>query len=714
MLRPLLQYFRPYRVRLIPVVLASAFEMFFNAQIPLSVKFLIDRALLGHNQHMMLLILGALAASTVLVSLTSIGRDYLYAKITGQIVASLRQRMFEHLQRLSLAFYAGTEAGDVMSRFSNDIGAVESGLSAGVAWGLQPFMDLVLSAVLVFTLEWRLATLGILLCPLCILGPRLFSRRATEASVAKQEQEGRMLSSLQETLMAPAAVRAFNLQDLIVARFRERNMLLFGAGLRQRFMTSLMERSASFGTLLLQVVVMGISGYLAFRGAITIGTFAAFQALFVSLSYSFMYLAQYTPNLISASGGVIRIDELLKEKPGIEDIPGAVELAPLRDALELQDVQFSYSGEQRHLDGVSLRIPRGASVAFVGPSGSGKSTVLNLLLRFYDPEGGGVLFDGTDLRRAKQISLRALASVVFQESVLFNTTVRENIRLGNPGASDSEIDAAARAAEVHDFIASLPQGYDTVCGERGSRFSGGQRQRIAIARAMLRDPSILVLDEATSALDPATESALNATFERLAHGRTMISVTHRLSTVVKMHRIFVMDRGKLAESGTHDELLAHHGLYARLWNKQSGVHVEADTGRASVDGVLLAGIPLLADASEATRAELTTWFATERFDGGREIFRQGDAGDRLYIIAHGTVEVFREDSRQQLAKLSDGDYFGEMALLSEEPRNATVRAMGPCLCLSLQRDQFLQLLAREPVLREKIEQVAAARTAARE
>jgi ATP-binding cassette subfamily B protein len=687
--------------------------MFFNAQIPMSVKFLIDRALLGHNQRMMLLILGTLAASTVVVSLTSVGRDYLFAKITSQIISSLRQRMFEHLQRLSLAFYAGTDAGDVMSRFSNDIGAVENGITAGVSWGLQPFMDLLLSAVLVFTLEWRLATLGILLCPLCVLGPRLFSKRATEASVAKQEEEGRILSSLQETLMAPAAVRAFNLQDMIVARFRERNMLLSGAGLRQRFMTSLMERSAALGTLLLQVVVMGISGYLAFRGVISIGTFAAFQALFVSLSYSFMYLAQYTPNLISASGGVIRIEELLKEKVGVEDIPGAVGLTPLREALDLQNVQFSYSGGQRHLDGVTLRIPRGKSVAFVGPSGSGKSTVLNLLLRFYDPHGGGVLFDGTDLRNAQQASLRAQTSVVFQESVLFNTTVRENIRMGKPDASDREIEAAARAAEIHDFIASLPQGYATMCGERGSRFSGGQRQRIAIARAMLRDPSILVLDEATSALDPATEAALNATFERLAQGRTVVSVTHRLSSVVRADRIFVMDRGKLAESGTHDELLAHHGLYSRLWHKQSGVHVEA-TGRARVDADLLADIPLLADTSEATRAELTAWFVTERFGDGCEIIHEGEVGDQMYIIAHGTVEVIREDSKKVMAQLSDGDYFGEMALLSDTPRNATVRAVGPCTCLTLQREQFQQLMVREPSLREKIEQVAAARTAARD
>ena len=233
----------------------------------------------------------------------------------GRIVSSLRQRLFEHLQTLSMEFYARTEVGDVMSRFSNDIGSVETGLAAGVAWGLQPLIDLIISAVLVFSLEWRLAASGTLLCPLCVLGPRLLARRAMAASVAKQEHESRIMSSLQETLMAPALLRAFNLQEPTVKQFRERNGQLFGASLRLGFMTSLMERSASFGTLLLQVFVMAISGVLAFRGTITVGTFASFQALFVSLSYSFMYLAQYTPNLINASGGIVRIEEILSEKP---------------------------------------------------------------------------------------------------------------------------------------------------------------------------------------------------------------------------------------------------------------------------------------------------------------------------------------------------------------------------------------------------------------
>lgn len=687
--------------------------MFFNAQIPMSVKFMIDRALLGHNQRMMLLILGALAASTLLISVTSLGRDYLYAKIVGRIVSSLRQRMFEHLQRLSMDFYARTEIGDVMSRFSNDISSVETGLAAGVAWGLQPVLDLVLSAVLVFSLEWRLATLGILLCPLCVLGPRLLAKRATAASVAKQEHESRIMSSLQETLMAPALVRAFNLQEPIVGRFRERNNLLFGASLRLGFLTSLMERSSSFGTLILQVVVMGISGYLAFRGTITIGTFASFQALFVSLSYSFMYLAQYTPNLINAGGGMIRIEEILNEKPKVSDAPEAAPLAPLGNAIELRDVTFGYKPDRPNLSHVNLRIRRGESVAFVGPSGSGKSTVLNLLLRFYDPDGGAVLFDGVDMRRAAQASLRAQTAVVFQESFLFNTTIRENIALARPDATDQEIVAAARAAEIHDFIASLPEGYDTIAGERGSRFSGGQRQRIAIARAVLKNPSILLLDEATSALDASSEHAINATLERIAHGRTMISVTHRLSSVVNMDRVFLLDHGCLVEQGSHRQLLANGGIYTELWRKQSGLHVSHGEERASVDGAWLGELPLMKGVSAEALAEVARWFGTEVFREDRVIVQQGDPGDRFYILARGTVEVTRLDNGQtvQLAKLEDGDYFGEMALLSDQPRNATVRTLTPCVCLSLPRDLFDRLLAREPELREHIRRISAERRA---
>ena len=477
-------------------------------------------------------------------------------------------------------------------------------------------------------------------------------------------------------------------------------------------MTSLMERSATLGTLSMQVVVMAISGYLAFRGTITIGTFAAFQALFVSLSYSFMYLAQYMPSLINASGGSVRIEEILNQEPKVFDDAGAAALAPLAHAIELRDGTFGYEPGRPNLAGVNLRIARGESVAFVGPSGSGKSTVLNLLLRFYDPDSGAVLFDGVDLRHATSASLRDQTAVVFQESFLFNTTIRENIALARPHASDEEIVSAAKAAEIHDFIESLPERYSTLAGERGSRFSGGQRQRIAIARAILKNPAILVLDEATSALDAVSERAINATLERIARSRTMISVTHRLSSVVNADRVFLLDRGRLVEEGSHQRLLGNGGIYAELWRKQSGVRVRAGEERASVDGAWLGEFPLMKGVSSETLSEVALWFGTDVFREDRIIVQQGDPGDRFYILARGTVEVTRVDENGHivpLAKLKDGDYFGEMALLSGHPRNATVRALTPCVCLSLPRDLFDRLLAREPELRDHIRKVSAER-----
>ncbi len=711
MLRPFLQFFRPYRLRLIPIVLACALEMLFNAQVPLSVKFLIDRALLQHDRHMMVLILIALGVSTIVVSFTSFGRDYLYTGIVSRITAGLRQRMFERLQQLSLGYYSRVEVGDVMSRFSNDISVVENGLGSAVTWGLQPALDLMLSAALVFALEWRLATIGILLCPICVLGPRLLSKRATSVSVEKQQEESRLLSSLQETLSAPALVRAFNLQRKLIGTFRQHNESLVKASMRLGLFTALMERSASFGTLLLQFVVMGISGYMAYRGTITVGTFASFQALFVSLSYSVMYLAQYTPNLIGASGGLARIEQVLSEEAKVQDAPDAPPLLPISEAIELRDVSFSYSGERLNLDDVTLRVPRGWPVAFVGPSGSGKSTLLSLLLRFYDPDRGEVLFDGRDARAVPLESLRGQIAVVFQESFLFNTTIAENIALGRPDASMDEIVAAAKSAEIHDFIAGLPDGYQTIAGERGSRFSGGQRQRIAIARAVLRDPEILILDEATSALDPATEYAINETLERLAYGRTMISITHRLSSVVNMARIFLLENGRLTEQGDHQELLRQGGTYARMWQKQAGLQITKTMNTATVDAAWLAELPLMRGVPRETLEEVARWFVTEHFAEHRVIVQEGEPGNRFYILVRGTVEVTRKEgaAERRVARLQDGDYFGEIALLSDQPRTATVRTLTPCMCLSLQREFFDRLLAREPELRDHINRVSAAR-----
>jgi ATP-binding cassette subfamily B protein len=691
------RYVRPFRLSLIPVLLACLLEMGLTAQLPLSIKFLIDRALVNKDGRALVIILTALAGSAVLVSTAGLGRDHLYARIVARSIASLRSRMYDKLQHLSLEFYSRRETSEILSRFSNDLHAIDLALVSAVGWGLQPVLDIILSVGLIFAFEWRLALIGTLLCPICALGPRLLARRGVEAASEKRARDVAVLSIVQETISAPALIQTFSLRDLFTGSFQTRNEHLLKASIRLGFLTSLMDKSSTLGALLLQVIVMAVGGRMAFHGTITIGTFASFQALFVTLSQSVGYLASYSPTLVAATGAVERMETLLHEQPRIAEIPNAKKLARPPETIEFRNVSFAYAGAQKSLDHVSFSIRRGTSVAFVGASGSGKSTVLNLLLRFYDPAQGAIFIDGVDIRSATLDSLRSQTAVVFQDNFLFNMSIRENIRLGRPNATDAEILAAARNAEIHDFIATLPDGYDTLAGERGSRFSGGQRQRLAIARAVLRDPALLILDEATSSLDPSTEAAINATFQRIATGRTAISVTHRLSSVTQADWIFVMHQGQIAEQGRHDQLVNSGGRYSSMWRRQSGVNL---TG---VDARWLGEMPLFEDVDPSTLSELAGLFATEQIAEDRDIIREGDPGDRFYILVRGKAEVIKGSAR--VAILQDGDYFGEIALLSDHPRNATVRSMTPCVCLILQRDHFKAMLDRSAPLRERIETV---------
>jgi ATP-binding cassette, subfamily B, bacterial len=323
-----------------------------------------------------------------------------------------------------------------------------------------------------------------------------------------------------------------------------------------------------------------------------------------------------------------------------------------------------------------------------------------------------VRFDGRDIREVTSAALRNQVGIVFQESVLFDTTIRENIRMGQLTATHAEIEAAARDAEIHDVIAALPEGYDTAVGERGSRLSGGQRQRVAIARALVRAPSVLVLDEATSALDPQTEGSVNETIRRLAAGRTVLSVTHRLAPVVHCDRVFVLDRGQVVEDGSHEELLARDGVYARLWNKQRGFTVSDDGETAEITPARLAAVPLFAALEPDLLAELATRMRSDRAEAGQFLMREGETGDRFYVVARGRLEVLKQAGDghlEQVDIVEDGDYFGEISLLRDVPRTASVRALTPVVYLSLKRDQLLRLLARVPGLRERLDQLIQAR-----
>src|SRR5438874_13602274 len=340
----------------------------------------------------------------------------------------------------------------------------------------------------------------------------------------------------------------------------------------------MVERTVTISVLLLHLVVLAIGAYLATKGQITIGTFVTFESAFWEVSYNIAHVMHFIPVSIQSAAAVRHNQEMLDEPTRGADRPGAPDLPRITNDITFDRVGFQYEGGQQPvLDNLTLKLNVGKTIAIVGPSGSGKSTLLNLILRLYTPDEGRVTIDGVDIRRVTRESLRRGMAVVFQENMLFNMNIRENIRLGKEGATDQEVEEAARKAEIHRYIMSLPQGYDTSVGERGDTLSGGQRQRIAIARAIIRNPSVLLLDEATSALDQTTEAAINRTLMKLAAGRTMIWSTHRLSSVVEMVERIVISNGKAIERGSHAKLVAANGVYRRLWDDQTHKsHEEAD------------------------------------------------------------------------------------------------------------------------------------------
>ncbi|MFN7924685.1 MAG: ABC transporter transmembrane domain-containing protein [Bryobacteraceae bacterium] len=693
--------------KLIAVVALSLFDMGLNGQLSLSFQYLVDHTIAEKNVRALGSVAGLLCASIAIVTVSGAFRDRLYASATAEAMAQLRARLFEHLQRLSAGFYSRTSAGDILSHFTNDLGDIERTLLNGVPWGIVPLLDATFSTALVFWLDWRLALVAMLAFPVSLLGPKLLSKPATEASLARKEREAALSSSVSENVSAHSLVRAFALEKHFRALFEQRNEDVRKSASRMGFLGLSMERSAVLSTQVLQVAILTAGAWLVLAGKMSVGTFAAFQSTFVTLALSLSYLAQYTPQLAQAGGGLARVDQLLNEAPQVRDSERASELAPLSNAIEFRDVSFSYDGERKNLDGVNLSVPRGASVAFVGPSGSGKSTVLSLVMRFYDPLSGAVRVDGRDLRDVTSESLRKQSAVVFQENFLLDASIGENIRIARPEATAAELEDAVRRAGLQDLIATLPEGIDTVVGQ--SRLSGGQRQRIGIARALLRNPRILILDEATSALDSATEATINATIEEASRGRTVLSVTHRLGSAVKADRIFFLEKGRVAEQGTHQELLALGGGYARMWSKQSGFELSAGGRQARISPERLRAVPVLSDLEPAVLDELSRSFSTELYSKDRYVFNEGDSGDKFYILARGTVEVLKASAggaQRRVEVLQDGDVFGEQALLMNSPRSASVRCMAECTMLVLERDKFQALIEKVPELRWKLRESA--------
>lgn len=707
-------YLRNYKLKVAEIVLYISLGVAFTIGMAKMQGLLFDRALGRHDLHALAVIMGILGGAFIIVSISQRRQSYLIAYVSGSVLKDMRLKMFALLQRLHPDFFQTTRTGDIMSRMTSDMAAVQSALTGSMAQGFRMVLTLVAAVITIFATDWKLAAVGVAGTPVFFLTSRFFGPRAARSSKEAQRQLANATSTLQENLSAQPVVKAFGLENRMIADYTQALNSVFQASLRLTFLTGMYSLTVSSIATGINLLVLGIGAWLVIQGHLTPGILVTFLGLMSQVIGPVQNLSNILQGFQQATGAMDRIDEMLKTEPAIKDAPNAGPIPRLAQDIRLDHVTFGYTEAQPQLRDVCLTIPAGASIALVGPSGCGKSTTLNLVMRFYDPNEGRVTFDGVDIREATLESVRGQMGVVFQDNVLFNISIRENIRLGKLDATDDEVEAACRAAEIHDLIMSLPDEYDTVVGERGSRLSGGQRQRMAIARAILRNPAILILDEATSALDPRTEAAINETLTRIGEGRTTISVTHRLSSVVNADHIYVLDRGRLVEQGTHDELLELRGLYASLWREQGG----ALAGEARQDGVevmQLQNVPLFAQLDPEHLASLARRLHVERFAAGDEIIHQGDVGDKLFIVNRGQVEVVASgpmDQARPLAVLREGDYFGEMALLQDIPRTATVRASTPVQLFSLTKADFNGLLRASPRLRGMVERTVAERVAA--
>jgi ATP-binding cassette, subfamily B, bacterial len=552
------------------IMVAILIETIYNTSFPLLLKVLIDDAINADDPRMLVIILSSMFALGFVSSIVMIWFEWLNADTGSSLIRDIRNRIFDHAQDLPVDYYHKTKTGVVLQRFSGDITQMEETINHGMQWGVLPFCELIAGFAVMFFLNWQLASIALLLIPIAIIGPRILAPKAVDASYSVKKNEAQALGVTQEVVTSMGVIKAFGLRGQAQGWYREKNAGIRASMYRMLWINGLVERSVTISVLALHLVVLALGAYLVWNETIQLGTFVAFETLFWELSYNVGHLTQFIPVMIEGAGSAKHINDFLNEPVRGRDRPEARELPPFEKEIRFEDVIFSYDGKQNHLNRLNLAIPAGKRVAIVGRSGAGKSTVINLLLKLYDAKSGRLTLDGHEVADLKRESLRGQMAVVFQDNLLFNMSMRENIRLGKLDGTDEEVVAAAKAAEIHKFIEGLPDGYDTIVGERGSTVSGGQRQRMAIARALLRNPAILLLDEATSALDQTTERSITRTLSKVAKGRTVVSVTHRLTSVVDMDIVYVLEKGKLAEQGSHAELLKKKGLYYRLWQDQQG------------------------------------------------------------------------------------------------------------------------------------------------
>ncbi|MFH1259250.1 MAG: ABC transporter ATP-binding protein [Elusimicrobiota bacterium] len=564
----LAKYFRPYLARFLQAVVCMLLVAGLTALSMWILRDVIDKIFIAKNQKMLFWVAGAVPAIFLLKAIFSYIQTYLIAYIGQQIIKTLRNELFNHLQKLSLDFYHRNPSGKIMARLTNDVQTLQNAITHVPLYFIRDGFTIIFLAGFLFYLNWQFA----LITPIAILVAGwpivLFGKKLRSVGRHGQQKMSDVYTSLQENVSGVMVIKAFNMEDYEREKFTRENQNYFNIVMRslrvEALSTPVMEL---IGAVSITIIIFW-GGWDVIKGVWTAGSFFAFLGACWSTYNPIKNFAQMNNNVQQALSAVERIFSLLDEKPKIQEVDHPIQLCPIEQEIRFQDIWFSYYPGEYILKDINFIINKGEVAALVGPSGVGKTTLINLLARFYDPVQGAIFIDGIDIRQAGKKSLYEQIGIVTQETILFNDTIYNNIAYGRWGASDKEVETAAQMANAHEFIGRLPQGYGTFVGERGVLLSGGQKQRIAIARAILKKPSILILDEATSNLDTESEKLVQEALERLMVRQTTLVIAHRLSTIARADKIVVFNHGRIAQIGRHQELLKQEGIYKKLFELQ--------------------------------------------------------------------------------------------------------------------------------------------------
>lgn len=563
--RRLLGFLWPYWKILLIAVVCMIIVSGSNLIVPWIIKDIVDEVLAEKNIQMLYWVIAAILVIFLIRGVTTFGNRYLMGYIGQRVVTDLRKRLFAHLQRLSISYYDKRRTGEIMSNLTNDIGALQTAIVENFVSLIQEAAIFVGSFVSMIYLQWKLTVLCLVIVPMVSFIIKFFGKKLHQSGKNVQEKLADVTAMLQEVIQGVRIVRSFNRSDYEIQRFDDVNEANFKANVRTIRQSSQLTPFVEFFSAIAITVIIWYGGLSVIDGIMTSGELIAFLIYAINLANPTRRIAEAVGNIQKSLGAADRVFAILDTEPEVKNRPGAGALQVTAGRVEFDHVAFSYEADHPVLTDISFTAEPGQTVAIVGPSGAGKTTIANILPRFYDVTGGSVRIDGTDIRDVTIGSLRDHIGLVPQDTLLFNTTIKNNILYGRLDATDEEVWEAVRAANAEHFIRELPMGIETRVGDRGLVLSGGQRQRIAIARALLKNPAILILDEATSALDTESEKVVQEALDRLMVGRTSFVIAHRLSTIQNADQILVINGGVIAERGTHEELMEKNGLYHELY-----------------------------------------------------------------------------------------------------------------------------------------------------